>query len=428
MQNRNKLDVKPGYTNPLQLMHTAGTVVIFGLMVGCTNPTMFSALPSIAAPNKAAEPNPTPGPTPASTPAPTPAPTPVIDPGPPPVSTPRPTPIATATPTPMPSTPVPVPTSVATPVATPISTPVPTPPSPTPAAITSETFTQNSAGKVDILVINDNSISMSADQKKMGARFGSFISALDDIDYQMAMTTTDLESKKYAQYGRIMNWSGTGNKILTNQTPNASNVFKNTMYRKESIGCVTVDNCPSGNEQPLGAMVMAFAEREKANVGFLRKDADLAIVVLSDEDEMSDRGPGATTAREVMSAFNSSFPSGKRLSVHGIIVMPGDKACKALQDKENPAHYGTYVAELAGLTGGSISSICDDDYAKSLTSISEQVRKLTGSFELAHIPKAGTVKVTLTPSANIGWHVEGRKIIFDAPPAAETRIEVSYEY
>jgi hypothetical protein len=174
-------------------------------------------------------------------------------------------------------------------------------------------------------------------------------------------------------------------------------------------------------------------QRLTDNAGVFRDNVDLAIVVLSDEDELSDGPEAATKPQEVIDAFKAQFGETKRLRTFGIVVQSGDEACRVLQlaqtEGGNGAFYATHVEELARLTGGSTNSICDADYSKSLSDISNSVRKLVGTFELSEAPNARTVKVTLTPApaTPIGYHVEGKNLIFDNPPPAGTKIDVSYE-
>ncbi len=56
-------------------------------------------------------------------------------------------------------------------------------------------------GKVDILIVNDNSASMSFEQARLAPRFSCFISDLDSrsIDYRIGMTTTDVSGSRAGQ-------------------------------------------------------------------------------------------------------------------------------------------------------------------------------------------------------------------------------------
>ena len=302
----------------------------------------------------------------------------------------------------------------------------------------SESFTQDqNANKVDILIVDDNSQSMESKQRKMGEKFASFISGIRDLDYQIGITTTDLSGPAphgsgFATDGRLVTYDGSTVNIVTPLTPNADNLFLNTVKRAETIDCgkrTKFPYCPSSNEQPLKAIIMAIDERFKANSGFFRDGADLAVVVLSDEDEMSTgTSSGVTKPYMVTDAFKAAFAERKRLMVHGVIIQPGNRAClRSSRAASGIGYYGTHVSALATATGGRTYSICDSDYAKNLTSISKDVRKLVATFELQFEPEDPLkVEVILNPAASINWHIEGKLLIFDSPPAPGTRIDVRY--
>lgn len=296
-----------------------------------------------------------------------------------------------------------------------------------------DTFVQDSnANKVDILIINDNSASMDEEQQKMSTRFNSFVSDLKGLDYRIAMTTTDIDSPKYGLSGRIVTWADTAAKVLTPSTPNAEAKFKKTIVRTETIGCTLRDDCPSKDEQPLKAIELAVDQSKTANKEFFREGVDFVAVVLSDEDELSTAPSNATTAAYVVDHFKNLFGDTKRFAVHGLIVVPNDKVCLRAQSLQGPegskAAYGTRVASLAGLTKGSVNSICDADYAKDLASISSEVRKLVSSFELRGTPVTDSVRVALTPTFQTTWTTEGNRLIFTPAPPAGTKIEVTYSY
>ncbi|HVK62655.1 MAG TPA: hypothetical protein VM432_13945, partial [Bdellovibrionales bacterium] len=210
--------------------------------------------------------------------------------------------------------------------------------------------------------------------------------------------------------------------------------FKNSIVRKETIGCRQKNggyNCPWGDEQPLKGTILAINERDRANKGFFREDVPFVVVTLTDEDELSTGPSKATKPQEVINAVTAAFGSEKKFAAYGIIILPGDAACLKYQNgqikEKYGAAYGTHVADLAQLTEGSVSSICENDYAGNLSDISSKVRRLMGTFRLNVEPIPSSVQVTLTPAQpGITFKVEGKKIIFSSPPAAGTRIDVSY--
>ncbi|MCM2280794.1 MAG: hypothetical protein NDI61_02990 [Bdellovibrionaceae bacterium] len=407
--------------------------IIVGLMSTACSPKQFKYIgsedqkpvktetPTDPNPEPAPEPNPTPGPSPEPTPAPTPEPTP------------EPTPMPTPHPTPEPT---PAPTPEPTPAPTPVPTPEPTPiPTPTPVPSVTETFVQKESDyKVDILVVTDNSGSMDRDQRKLGVKFQSFISALKNIDWQIGITTTDTSDGPFGIKGSLLNLASTNQYILTPHAPDATMLFQKTVARPETDGCLNRTSgppCGSGNEEPLRATLMALDKRHHDNAGFFRDMVDTVVLVLSDEDELSNGPAAATKPQQVVDHFKREFGDTKKLSAYGIIIQPGDQKCLADQnaDLTNPTHssyYGTHVAELARLTGGSTMSICESDYGRSLSKISEKVREGLSAFELRETPVPGSVEVHLSPSSPIPFRVEGRRIIFERAPETGTRIDITY--
>lgn len=217
-----------------------------------------------------------------------------------------------------------------------------------------------SGGLVDILIVNDNSGSMSFEQNRMAQRFSSFVSALDtrEINYRIAMITTDISTSANPpraindggklQDGKLIPFGGAGGPtFITNQTPNRDQLFAQTIVRNETLQCEAFlrantninasnysqgvyNNCPSGDERGIAAARLALQN----SASFIRPNAHLAIVFLADEDVRSGlyytdsyNAPSYRLSAEdlpqnLISAVNSQFP-GKTLSVHSILVKPG---------------------------------------------------------------------------------------------------------
>lgn len=267
----------------------------------------------------------------------------------------------------------------------------------------------------------------------MAKRFPNFISNIQGLDYQIGITTTDLSGPKgsgWATDGRLVTFTGSTINILTPTTPDAEKLFLNTIQRAETVGCTAKKTCPSANEQPLRAIIEAINLRHTDNVGFFRDGVDLAVVILSDEDEMSDGlSRNATHAADVTTAFKAAFSDTKKFMSHAIIIKPKDKKCLDAQIKASGVgYYGNLINSLSTVTGGRSYSICDTDYGKHMSSISQDVLKLVSSFEIGFEVKPGTTPtVTLWPNAAINWRIEGKLLIFDTPPPAGTRVEIRYE-
>lgn len=309
------------------------------------------------------------------------------------------------------------------PVRPPIDPPIDPPDDPPIRESVKDTFYQQvEKTQVDVLVVIDNSRSMVEEQAKIGQRISSFLGHLNDVDWQLGMTSTDISGGKFSTNGELMTFNSTNLRILNKNVPDHNKIFMNSVRRPES-DCWS--ECASGDEQPLQASIMAIDKRDGANHGFFRDNTDLVMVVISDEDELSTGPIGATKPGDVIQKFKSVWGTSKSLTVYGILILPGDQNCFDV-NAENGGNYGTYVYEFAKATGGISGSICDNDYGASLSSIGQRVRNLLNSFTLTADVDPATVKVTLTPTQAIGWRVEGRKIIFDRPPSSGTKVEVDY--
>lgn len=297
-----------------------------------------------------------------------------------------------------------------------------------------EVFIPNAIGagpkQIDILVIDDNSAAMEFEQSALAGKFIDLVTPLGSVDWQVGITTTDVSAGPYGVQGSLLPLTGAPGKIIDASTVNAPSIFQSTIERTETIDCVNQGTCPSGVEQPLAAAIMAIDKRGTDNTGFFRPGADLAILILSDEDEMSDAGPTATLAQQVIDHFKTTWPTGKKLSAHAIVIPVGDAACLATQGTQFGAtpFYGSYATDFVQKTAGVLGSVCAPDYGLTLTSIGQRLIQLTQSVQLARIPILASVNVVFTPAQAITWTVSGDKVVFDSPPAPGTQVDVFYNY
>lgn len=295
-----------------------------------------------------------------------------------------------------------------------------------------------SSPMVDILVVDDNSGSMSQHQNKFATAWSGFIGQLDtaQLDYRLAITTTDI-SNKYSTSGmnatngpNAVNQQGAlqdGNLIsfapntsyLSNTTPNRDSLFISTIKRNETVQCENSGyaeaSCPSSDERAIYALNLST---DYTMEKFVRPTSHLAVIILSNEDErgLSDQAsvrdandqallglfpleandlPGTFTTK-----FKSKYPS-KSLAVHSIIVKPGDAACLASETHLGPnpivAKAGYSYDKLSQLTGGLRLSICDANYTTNLKAISDAIQAEAISLKFQCRPIGDQYTVTYTP-------------------------------
>lgn len=306
--------------------------------------------------------------------------------------------------------------------------------------------------KIDILVVVDNSGSMEAEQANLGAGFNTFISSLSSLDWQIGVITTDLNDN-----GRFVGPAqGTSSNfgtqyIMNPNTTNVASVFQNTVQRRTSSGVYLGG---SGDERAIYAAQLNIDGRSNPDVaqGFYRDGANLAVVILSDEDERSCGGdanaPGCGSQYKALDEldkpqtfinnFSMVFNGLKTLLVNSIVIKPSDTACYDNQNLQNGPYgtggkYGNVYAQLTNMTAGVLGSICDngaggfDDDLKNISMmISNQVNPQT--VTLNHTPKSAPT-VTFLSGAVVShtWTPGTPRITFSNYPA-NSSIKISYTY
>jgi hypothetical protein len=285
-----------------------------------------------------------------------------------------------------------------------------------------DTFTQERA-VVDVLWIVDNSGSLTNERDRLAAQFDRFLDVLvaADVDYHVGVTSTDLNSIN-GDFGRLRG----DPRYIDPDTPQPEAVFAEMVEFP--------DNVEVRLEEGLTAIVTALTPPlvDGYNSGFLREEAALAVIVVSDEDDSSIgtndqflrflrtlKGPG----REVntsLSAVVGPEPDG--------CVAPGEEFIFGARAKE-----GTRYLELARETNGLIESICTADFAPFIEELAIALAGLRRFFPLSAPPGANIHVFVdgreIPMSATMGWVLrEDRRGIefpgaYVPPPGAEIRIE-----
>lgn len=215
-------------------------------------------------------------------------------------------PVPTSTPGDPTHGPTPMPTVIVTPTPIPTVTVTPTP---TPT-VTSKAYNDKfnvpaaDTAKVDMLFCIDNSGSMEDKQKVLADSMNTFIGlfAAGGVDYHIGIVTTDTESTD-AKY-----WSS---RLPNYVTPNRGRLlsrYTEKFLTKNSSSVVDkmkanakVGTSGSGDEQCFNSMLYALEDAMIGaggyNEGFVRDDALLSMIVVSDEDE--DIKNGETVAQRI---------------------------------------------------------------------------------------------------------------------------------
>lgn len=260
--------------------------------------------------------------------------------------------------------------------------------------------------KVDVLFVIDNSGSMEYEQRSMGQRTSNFLSVLRGLNYQIAMTTTDPDSRQSWGDGKLLQITGgsSGQTLITSaqNESTAQQQLSATLQRREK---------GSGSEQGIRAVYRAIERYSSAstNYPFFRPSSQLAVVLISDEDESDDTSKN--DPQNLVNLVRSTFGGQKRFSYHSIITRPGDTACK---DTHGYA-YGHRYKAMSELTGGLIGDVCQTDYAAQVQGIAQGIRDLLKTLTLQCVPLTDRPIVVSRDGVALSqtFQVEGINLKFD---------------
>ncbi len=336
------------------------------------------------------------------------------------------------------------------------STTIPVSTMPTPVYKTFEkTLSVNETlGKVDVLVVIDNSGSMNYEQLSMSKRFGSFIDKLKGLDWQVGIVTTDMDKDTELRDGRLVKFNSL-NKYLISSSDDltaAKSAFAAAIQRPANEG--------SGLEQGIKATYRALERSSSSatlsvtvsgdtttyknnNIGLIREGASLAVIVVTDADETSAvSSTGVQLAGDEKVFTDKNFPKSlfnyvstqypaKPFKYSGIIVKPEDSACRSNRASFTTASgstlqnsnegYGDHYKQLIDLTGGVMGDVCATDYDSQLKIIGQNSTDAVKDVLLDCAPvdsdKNGRIDVVvqdLISGAELtNYVVAGNKITFD---------------
>ncbi len=208
---------------------------------------------------------------------------------------------------------------------------------------------------------------------------------------------------------------------------------------------VAVGTSGSGIEMGLEGAKLALSEPllSTDNAGFLRDDANLSIVFVSDEEDSS---PDKTTD---YLRFWSDLKGEASYRDHGILNVsavvgkdePDYEGLPSCESDNGAATYGSRYVDLALRTDGALESICDEDFSPIASELGLLASGLELVFELSELADPRDLSASLYADrteesfirelerdVEYTFDAEQNAIVFDAAhiPPAETYIVVDY--
>ena len=273
--------------------------------------------------------------------------------------------------------------------------------------------------EVDILMVIDNSGSMSANHKNLGKRFGNlFNNNLQRVDWQMAFISSCFGVYGNSEIFYDLKGISDIHHVLSPQLDNPENIFRNTISSKQGGGCSTTE---------FKGILNMINSSETHPEGFFRSDALLAVVIVTDEKDNT-----GIRALDIITAVQNNFGQFKPFITYGLIVEPGDVVC----DRQEPdVHYK--VDDLVQKTGGITGSICATDYSPIMADIGTHIERTLAYSEVSLRHESiveDTVSLSCSQLQNTiicpFWELDSQanKIVFDTPPAEGVTVQISYRY
>lgn len=241
-----------------------------------------------------------------------------------------------------------------------------------------ETFEQVGYGEVDVLFVVDDSGCMADEQVAMAVNIQAFLSFVhaQAVDYHLGVTNTELN--RFLGYLRPLEEPASNRIVTRDSAPSPG----------EAIFPSFLLGASGGSERVLESAERALSRPlvDGHNQGFLRKDALLSIVTVTDEPEQS-----TTQPLDYYLSFLRSLKGFRNLdqvvvsSITGTPTGCSGPGGSAAPDSRLPA--------LARATGGYEGSICTSDWNDLMADLAMPTVGFRHRFFLRHQPQEETLQV-----------------------------------
>lgn len=239
--------------------------------------------------------------------------------------------------------------------------------------LNTQTIVGNVSPKTDVLLVLDDSCSMAPRHAALAqGLMGFFQSATtNQVDFHFGVTNTELSGPTAALAGTL-HATDAGVKILRSTTPQLQAAFA------ELVNVGTSGSVESCLEPATRALTSPNITDPAKNAGFLRDDATLSVLCLTDA---RDQAPGPPTGylNQLLNVKGVQRPGAFTYSVIGPFLPMAPAGC--VYDDPNDGVHDFVVAQ----TGGAKAEICSTDWSPALQSLARSFGLRT-DFVLASRP------------------------------------------
>ena len=267
-------------------------------------------------------------------------------------------------------------------------------------SVRTDRFEQDELMPVDVLFVIDNSGSMGDSQAHLALNFDIFMNAfvVSGIDFNMAFITTD--SSEFV------------GDVITQATPDP---IGEAIFQISSIG-VRGHTIEKGIEMSYNSLQPTAPAGPGSE--FLRDDAKLVVIYVTDEDDFSDlvEPIGAEMY------FRSLKTESDMVVAHAVA---GDVPYGCVGN--GTAQPGFRYDELVGRLYGTYLSICSSDWGTPMETLARD--SITeDAFNLTEKPIESTIEVQVDGVVSHDWVYDTATgtVVFSVPPEEGAEIEVTY--
>lgn len=289
----------------------------------------------------------------------------------------------------------------------------------------SQVFDISSAGKLDLMLIIDNSGSMGEEQAELSENLKALTLHMDNVDWQIGVFTTDLCNLQNAKHP---------DQPIKKGDPDAFTNFEQTV---KGLGT-------SGSIDEMGIKIAMLHLTGKCPLGsnkWFRPDAVLGVFFVSDEQNACDLDckdeKGITWGPEDLIALMKTLRKPTELKAYGLLWnrdIPGigshNPQCRRDSGVET---YGTRYSQVVQAFSGIERSICLDnspatnDYIPLLELVSKDVsRVVRNEFVVKSEPIPGTMTVSVDGMPANDAVISGRKITLKNARGDQGKLQVTY--
>ncbi len=276
--------------------------------------------------------------------------------------------------------------------------------------------------EVDVLWVIDNSTSMKKHQELLKEQIDHFMDALIDggYDFQISVLSTDMTASD--QKGKFIG------------TPHVLDSSIETVKEQIRERILLGEN-GDDTEKGLEALNTALSDDllHNENSGFLRDNAFLTVIFISNEDDQSKISSSLVIDR--LNELKPPFPDGSQSwTSHFIGILDLNASCSSnVFGYKDP---GYKYMEIVQAGQGINQDICSADFTQALTNMRIRIVKILAQFQLKHNPNLNYLIVLvdgkpIPQDSQNGWSYlpETKTIRFngDSIPPPKSLIQIKYE-